>query len=335
MRERELAAQLGISEAEFLAAWLGNTAIRIDPNPAQVIPLLMQVGEVMALTRNDIVVHEKIGIYERFKQRESTAMVLGPDIDMRIFPDQWAFGFAVEKTDADGATKRSLQFFDVFGTAVHKVHARPATDLMAWALMVERLRLPEGIAVPPVSKLPATMPPRGMDDLNLLRKSLVDDWASMQDTHEFQFILVGNKINRAEAAMVIGPDYSGTMPQTLPAQLIKAASTHQVPLLIFARNRGCLQVHNGPLNRIVPMGPWINVMDERFHMHLRTDCEHPVYLLRKPTRHGDVLSIEIIDPAGKDVLLITAVRTMEGGDDTAFRELLRSIIPTDLIPAWV
>jgi putative hemin transport protein len=30
-------------------------------------------------------------------------------------------------------TKRSLQFFDAHGDAVHKVHARPATDLAAWA----------------------------------------------------------------------------------------------------------------------------------------------------------------------------------------------------------
>ena len=46
---------------------------------------------------------------------------LGADIDLRIFPKAWAHGFAVEKRDGD-EIRRSLQFFDVDGTAIHGRH---------------------------------------------------------------------------------------------------------------------------------------------------------------------------------------------------------------------
>ena len=50
-------------------------------------------------------------------------MVLGEHIDLRIFPKVWAHGFAVEKRDG-ADIRRSLQFFDASGEAVHKVHLR-------------------------------------------------------------------------------------------------------------------------------------------------------------------------------------------------------------------
>jgi hypothetical protein len=44
-----------------------------------------------------------------------------------------------------------------------------------------------------------------------------------------------------------------------------------MPVMIFVGNMGCIQIHGGPVEKIVPMGPWINVMDPRFNLHLRAD----------------------------------------------------------------
>src|SRR5690606_16744449 len=99
MRERDLAAQLGISEAEFVAAWLGEGATRIEPRIEDILNGLGGVGEVMALTRNESAVHEKIGVYENVKISQHSALVLGSQIDLRIFPRSWVHGFAVEKRD--------------------------------------------------------------------------------------------------------------------------------------------------------------------------------------------------------------------------------------------
>lgn len=107
MRERDLASQLGISEAEFTAAWCGETVTRIEPDANRLLTGLEAVGEVMALTRNESAVHEKIGVYDKVVTGAQNAMVLGENIDLRIFPKAWAHGFAVEKRDGDDI-RRSL-----------------------------------------------------------------------------------------------------------------------------------------------------------------------------------------------------------------------------------
>ena len=63
MRERDLAAQLGISEAELVAARCGEGVVRLDARVGDLLNGLGAVGEVMALTRNESAVHEKIGVY--------------------------------------------------------------------------------------------------------------------------------------------------------------------------------------------------------------------------------------------------------------------------------
>ena len=145
MRERDFARIHAISEGELVAAQVGISAVRLRPDIETLLNGLPACGEVMALTRNESAVHEKIGPYEKVVFGARASMVLGAQIDLRIFPGQWAFGFAVDKTDKDGAVRRSLQFFDHQGMAVHKVHARAATHLDAWDELVSHLRHPEQV----------------------------------------------------------------------------------------------------------------------------------------------------------------------------------------------
>jgi putative hemin transport protein len=77
MRERDLAAQLGISEAQLVAAHCGEGVVRIEPDVATLLNGLEAVGEVMALTRNESAVHEKIGTYEEVSINGGSALVLG------------------------------------------------------------------------------------------------------------------------------------------------------------------------------------------------------------------------------------------------------------------
>src|SRR5690606_29609177 len=76
MRERDLAAQLGVSEGDLVAAQVGQGAQRIEPRVNDVLQGLEAVGEVMALTRNESAVHEKIGVYDKVVPGERAAMVL-------------------------------------------------------------------------------------------------------------------------------------------------------------------------------------------------------------------------------------------------------------------
>jgi len=76
----------------------------------------------------------------------------------------------------------------------------------------------------------------------------------------------------------------------------------QVPIMCFVGNRGCIQIHSGPVSNIKPMGPWLNVMDETFHLHLRTDHIAEVWAVRKPTKDGHVTSLETYDSNGRMII---------------------------------
>ena len=117
-RERDIAKQLGITEADLVAAHCGSGVRRVRADVDAFLTGAPELGEVMALTRNESAVHEKIGVYEKPVLGKHASMVLGSEIDLRIFPGRWAHGFAVEK--GEGAEiRRSLQFFDAAGEAVH------------------------------------------------------------------------------------------------------------------------------------------------------------------------------------------------------------------------
>ena len=53
--------------------------------------------------------------------------------------------------------------------------------------------------------------------------------------------------------------------------MLEGAAAAELPVMIFVGNPGCVQIHSGPVRRIEVMGPWLNVLDPRFNLHLRED----------------------------------------------------------------
>jgi putative hemin transport protein len=288
MRERDLSAQLGISEGDLVAAHVGYGVRRIEPRVNDLLQGLEAVGEVMALTRNESAVHEKFGVYDKPVPGKHAAMMLGADIDLRIFPSTWSFGFAVEKRDED-AVRRSLQFFDRAGEAVHKVHMRPASDVAAYEALVDTLLLEDqsqSIETTPVEKT------RFAPDEAGSTQDLRERWGSMTDVHQFFGMLRALKLNRRQALDMVGEEYAWLLDGGTVSAMLNTVAQGDIPIMCFVGNHGCIQIHSGPVKQIKPMGPWINILDEKFHMHLRLDHIREVWAVRKPTKDGFVTSLE-------------------------------------------
>jgi putative hemin transport protein len=291
MRERDLAMQLGVSEAELVAAHCGDGVQRIEPRVNDLLLGLESVGEVMALTRNESAVHEKIGVYDKVRAGDHAALVLGADIDLRIFPKVWAHGFAVEKRDGD-EIRRSLQFFDEAGEAVHKVHLRPASNLYAYQKLVAGLTATDQsptVALKGITAKESDSSGAGSAD------DLRDRWSRLTDVHQFFGMLKALKLSRHQAVHMIGGDFAWRLADESLAAMFNHAAAGGMPIMCFVGNRGCIQIHSGPVSSIKVMGPWINVLDETFHLHLRMDHIRELWAVRKPTKDGHVTSIEAYD----------------------------------------
>lgn len=304
MRERDLAAQLGISELELLAAHCGDGVTRIEGKVFDLLSALEPVGEVMALTRNESAVHEKIGVYDKIVGGDQNVLALGEQIDLRIFPGVWKHAFAVEKRDGD-EVRHSLQFFDADGDAVHKVHLRPASNVEAYLALVARfVSSDQTPGVDVQTDKGATRrgadTPAGASGPSV--QELRETWSKMTDVHQFYGLLQKLKLSRRQAVHMVGSDYAWPLECEAVAAMMHGAAEAAMPIMCFVDNRGCIQIHSGPIQKIAPMGPWLNVMDETFHLHLRTDHIREVWAVRKPTKDGHVTSVEAYDGAGHMII---------------------------------
>lgn len=294
-RARDLADSLGVTEAALVAAEVdGAQIVCIDPALDPLFKHIQMLGPVLALTRNDSAVHERDGSYLEYHSGPHASMVLGPDIDLRMFPRHWVHAFAVTRGE-----RRSVQVFDAAGDAVHKVHLRDASDVAAFDALVVALRLPDQsdtLALTPREPVePAKSDPARVD---VLRK----EWAALTDTHQFLRLCSKLKMNRLGAYRIAGEPHARLLTTGALETAIRGAAEQAIEVMLFVGNRGCIQIHGGLMHRIEPMGPWLNVLDPGFNLHLRADHVAEVWLVNKPTRHGAAISIEAFDKDGGLIL---------------------------------
>jgi len=297
-RARDLAAELGVSEGALVAAQVGRGATRLKAHPNDLVPPVSTLGEVMALTRNDSAVHERVGVYDAYHAGDHATMVLGPEIDLRMFPKHWAHAFAVVE-EAEAGVKRSLQVFDAAGDAVHKVHLKPASDVAAFERLVTALAT--GDDGRQFDAAPRAEPEGARireDKLDILRA----EWDRMTDTHQFLRLVSKLKMNRLGAYRAAGAPYAEALAPEAVSLMLEGAAAQGIEIMLFVGNAGCIQIHAGAVGTVKPMGPWQNVLDPRFNLHLRADHVAEVWRVWKPTQRGPAISIEAFDPEGRLIL---------------------------------
>jgi len=290
IRARDAAAALGASEAELVAAGCGDTAERLaGPWPA-LIAALPTLGRVMALTRNEYAVHEKTGRYDNISFSGTRGLVLDPDIDLRLFIDHWHHGFAVTEETRSGR-RQSLQFFDADGTAVHKVYVTADSDADAYAALVGKHRSDDQSAALTVRpKAPASRKAAATDPAILRSR-----WDALQDTHDFYPMLRELDLDRIDAFKLVEGRYTERAATGSFRAALELAAAEQVPVMVFVGSPGVIQIHTGPVRTLKEVGPWFNVLDEGFNLHLRQDGIADAWIVRKPTRDGVVTSLEVFD----------------------------------------
>ncbi|EJZ17708.1 hemin-degrading factor [Rhizobium sp. Pop5] len=320
MRERDIAAQLKISEAALVAAETGISVTRIDASALKLLERVERLGEVLSLSRNESAVHEKIGIFENIKMGIQSAIVLGENIDLRIFPSRWEHGFAVSKKDGD-QERLSLQYFDKSGTAVHKVHLRPNSNVEAYHAIVAELKLEDQSQ----EFIEAEISNAADEAADISRDELRDNWSRLTDTHEFFGMLKRLKIGRQAAIRSVGDDYAWKLDNTATAEMMHASVKSGLPIMCFVANNGIVQIHSGPIFNVQAMGPWINIMDPTFHLHLRQDHIAETWAVRKPTKDGHVTSLEAYNAEGEMIIQFFGKRQEGVGERAEWREIMENL----------
>lgn len=323
-RARDLAAELGISEGVMLSGRCGDHVTRLVPATKSMVLAFEQLGEVMVLTRNDSVVHEKVGTFGSISGSDKVAIVLNHDIDLRIFLGHWLHVFAVEEQTGKGV-RRSIQIFDKYGDAVHKIHLRDASNVAAFETLVTYFRhndqRPFFEAEDKDTGPSATERPDAEIDVAGLRR----DWSQMTEVHQFFGMLKSHDVTRLQAHRLIGDDYAWQLDTGAARAAMTAAAEMKLPIMVFVSNPGCVQIHSGPIENLKTMGPWFNVLDPGFHMHLREDHVSAVWLVRKPNAYGHVTSIEVYDKSDRMMVQFYGVRDETADENPDWRALAENL----------
>ena len=299
LRIRECAQQLGVSEAELLATTVGDYTTKLEGDWTELLKRFTELGRVMSLTRNDGCVLEHKGSFQKIDIMGSPAhrmaTVIGP-IESRVFFGGWKFGFAVKQQTPRGL-QQSIQIFDQSGTAVTKIYLveeqnnKKGSNQEAFDKIVADYTSADQSTELTVENIvePATKLIPEVD-----AKALMTDWANMKDTHDFFGILRKHNVNRLDA-LYLAKDYAYQLKKESLKTVLETAASTKLPIMIFAGNRGNLQIHQGKVQTIRVMEQWLNVLDPDFNMHLREDLIDTLWVVKKPTEDGVVTSIEAFD----------------------------------------
>jgi putative hemin transport protein len=291
VRIRDAAKQLGTTEAELLAVSAGISVVRLKNEFQQILKAVETLGKVMALTRNDFCVHERKGVYSNVSFTGPMGLALNPDIDLRLFMSAWSSAFAVEENG-----RKSLQFFGKDGEAVHKIYLLETSDMAAYETLVYDYRAEdqhEALLIVAASASAEEKPDAEIDAAAFREK-----WLTLKDTHDFHGLLRKFGVSRTQGLRLAPEGHALQISYESLKAIFHKASETELEIMVFTGNKGCIQIHTGPVKNLVQAGPWFNVLDPDFNMHLREDGIAAVWLVKKPTVDGIVTSIEVFDTEG-------------------------------------
>ncbi len=321
-RSRDLALELGVSEGELLASNCGDYVTRLNCKPGEFVQSLTALGPVMALTRNESVVHEKTGVYDNIHVNKMHTIVLNEDIDLRVFMSHWTNIFSVTQ-EGDNGTKRSFQVFNNQGEAIHKVHMKPQSNIEAFDEITSRFKSDDqspDFAVTPLENKTSDIPD---DDVDLVL--LQEKWAAMTDVHQFIGILKKLNCSRYQAVKLVGEEFAEQLDPSCIPSLLTEVVQEETPIMCFVGSKGCIQIHSGPIYDLKAMGPWYNIFDPNFNLHLRLDHISEVWAVRKPTDVEYVTSVEVYDKDKNLIVQFFGKRTESKAERPDWRAIVTSM----------
>lgn len=298
LRIRNAANALGVSEVELLCLQLGKEVIRLEPKFSDLLQAIESLGKVMALTRNDEAVHERKGVYLNpdFSSPHAQLFV-GEDIDLRIFSSFWQSAFAVIEPTKNG-DRRSLQFFGKDGSAVHKIYLTPQSNVIAFDTLVQKYKSDDQTSVEKINYQEEIVDEKADDEIDAA--AFQKAWLELKDTHDFFMLLKKHGVSRTQAMRLAPSDYHAKKIESNKiVDLLEKVAESQTPIMVFIGNKGMIQIHTGPIKKLMWHGEWYNIMDPDFNMHLAMDKIDSAWIVRKPTEDGVVTSIEAFNKKGE------------------------------------
>ncbi|WP_165917778.1 MULTISPECIES: ChuX/HutX family heme-like substrate-binding protein [Methylomonas] len=313
MRIRDAAATLGVSEAELLATDCGNRIMRLRENWPTLLSATGALGPVMALTRNHVAVHEKTGLYDNVRCYGDTALISGHNIELYLSTNLWQFGFAATE-DTRLGPRHSLQFFGVDGEAIHKIYLTEQSDFGLYRRLVDTFRADgqaPSLELQPFQTGPVHIAPAR-------RQDVPENWRRL--------LLCSGHADSEPTVQVIGR-IAAPVFHELMAQL----TLLMLPIQILVGNRAAIQLHDGPIQNLRINGPWFNVLDQGFNLHLNETAVAGVDIVNIAYRQHRLTGLLLRDQGQRTVASLFGNYDQTDGESAVWRNLMSALSITTYV----
>ena len=342
---RDAAKTLSVSEADLLATGIGKSVVRLkegDTVPREIMRRALDLGKVLALTRNENGVLERTGVasklksqddivgLEEDKQKEREARLrniaggyLGGEIDLRFTFDKWKYAFAVTQPGKDGAVTRSLQFFDASGNAVHKLYLKNDAGVPVFDKLVADFRAPSQSADLKVAAQPVKAKEKPDSEIDV--KEFQMAWSEINDVHQFNRLLTEFGVSRQQA-MRLAPAGAATRitPQAV-RQLLEETAKQKIDIMVFLGNGSTIQIFSGKVNKVAASPGWFNVLDPEFNLHLRDSAFASGWVVKR----AGITSVEFYDTNNDQVVSFFGVREPKKPQPASWIDLTAALPKAD------
>ncbi|MBD26097.1 MAG: hypothetical protein CMG46_14030 [Candidatus Marinimicrobia bacterium] len=242
LRIRDAASKLNVSEAELLSLKINNdVSYLLIPDFQQFFnKIIDNIDKVMFLIRSDFVVHEKIVSLSDLSYNDGS-IISNLDSSCPIIsfdPKSISYSFFECNCHNEKRELRSFQFFDKYGDAILKIY-----------LKGDKSAAFERIA----------------------------DFYKINYNYELQKYIINKKINIVEQSSFLHIDSLVNKKFINNTKIINndklrfflnAFSENEIPIQIHAYGINCIQYHRGIIKNIIDYGPWLNVIDKEFNIHI-------------------------------------------------------------------
>jgi putative hemin transport protein len=313
-----------------------------------------ELGEVTTITRNDEVVLEVTAVANAPRppraapaeenkdaakpEAPATAAAAAParpvgdggspgffggPIDLRPSFSRWQFAFAVAQPGREGKVRRSFQFFDEHGTAVHKIYVNDEAGIAAFDQLVGELRAPDQNA--PIATKAADAKVAEKADAEIDRAGLLAAWDGITNVHQFGGLLKKFNVSREQALRLGGTERAYQVDLTGLRTLLDEAAKDGTPIMAFVGNNGLTQIYTGPITKTEASGPWYNVLDPKLNVHIHEPGLASVWVVKKPSTDGILTAIEVYNREGEIVIQFYSKRERRQPESAAWHKIIAAL----------
>lgn len=311
----DAAEELGVSEAELVSVLPNSKRLLVENK--ELVLRLEKLGNVKSIARNKTAVHEKEGVYNNVQLHGNMGLALNQisGLDLRFFLNQWGYIFATQ-TEGKNGLMRAIQIFDTHGAPVQKLFLLEDANVAEWQALIDDYAAPDA----KLDHTPVAVPANDTDaDLDL--PQFHNDWLALTDIHEFHGLLKKHGVSRRNAFQNAPQGYAYQLKSEALEEMLNNSVSTEVPIMVFAGNRGLVQIHTSAIKNVKRMAGWLNIFDPDFTLHILESEISEIWLIRRPIAQGMLTAIEVLGRNHETVLTFFGQRQEDQDENQEWTKL--------------